>query len=140
MTTYRNAAASDLEALLTLWAACGVGGGAEVDRAEISERLREDDGFFVVGVGNDGILRSSVMGCYDNHRGWIKRMVVDPGLRRSGEGRRLVVELEQRFLAAGITKMRLAVIEENETAGHFWESLGYGEMENIRYFTKTIDS
>lgn len=110
-----------------------------MDRAEITERLREDDGFFVVGLADDGSLRSSVMGCYDNHRGWIKRMVVDPALRRSGEGRQLVAELEQRFLAAGITKMRLAVIEENETAGHFWESLGYGEMKNIRYFTKTID-
>jgi len=137
--TYRSATADDIDAVVALWATCGLGSGVDVDRREIIERLREDDGFFIVGLADDGSLKSTVMGCYDNHRGWIKRMAVDPAHRRSGEGRGLVAELERRFVAAGITKLRLSVYEQNETAGEFWEALGFSELEEIRYFTKTID-
>jgi len=79
------------------------------------------------------------MGCYDNHRGWVKRFAVHPELQRSGEGTRMLDELEGRFRVAGITKLRLSVWSGNETGGAFWESKGFEELTDIRYFVKELD-
>jgi len=137
---YRAATPADVDAIVVMWAEAGLGGEVEVDRREAIERLREDDDLFIVGVDDDGAIRSSAMGCYDNHRGWVKRVVVDPELRRTGEGNRLITELERRFRDAGITKLRMAVWRQNETAGAFWAAQGYEELVDIRYFTKSLDT
>ena len=137
--TFRSAVAGDVSAIGELWERSGLGGGSEVDRAEIVERLKEDDGFFVVGtVDATGPIVAVAMGCYDNHRGWLKRVAVDPDHRGSGLGRLLVTEVEKRFLDAGVTKLRLAVWEQNTSAGAFWEELDYEELDEIRYFTKEL--
>jgi len=138
--TFRRAAPADVDAIIEMWDGSGLGAGVEADRIEALERLREDDGFFIVGVDDLGAVRSSAMGCYDNHRGWVKRVVVDPDFRRTGEGNRLIIELERRFRDAGITKLRMAVWRQNESAGAFWEAQGYEELVDIRYFTKSLET
>ena len=134
---YRAATLDDVEAIAELWESCGLGAGAAVDRAEISARLRDDDDFFVLGHDGDDLI-AAVMGCYDGHRGWVKRVAIDPTRRRDGLGRDLVAELERRFLAAGISKLRLAVWAENESALAFWNALDYVELPDIHYFTKDL--
>lgn len=135
---YRSCSHDDIDDLAELWSRCGLGGDAAVDRAEITERLREDDGFFLVGVDNAGAMRASVMGCYDNHRGWVKRFAVDPSLQRTGVGSALLAELEARFVAADITKLRLAVWGDNDAGAAFWTASGFEELTAIRYFVKTL--
>lgn len=137
---YRAANSSDTDAICALWAASGVSHGSDADRQDIGERLKNDDGFFIVGIDDEGTILSSAMGCYDNHRGMVKRVAVAPEIQGTGEGTRLVEELERRFVAAGITELRLAVFRENERAGAFWESKGYEELTNIRYFVKSLNS
>ena len=106
---YRAATTEDSAAICELWATCGLGHGDDTDHDELVERLTSDDGFFIVGTDTDGRIVSSAMGCYDDHRGWMKRVVVAPAHQGTGEGSRLIAELERRFLAAGITQLRLAV-------------------------------
>ncbi len=135
----RSASVDDVEEILAVWSAAGLGGGAEVDRAEALERLREDDGFFVVGE-MDGSLVAVAMGCYDNHRGWLKRVAVHPEHRGNGFGRAIVDAVEQRFFDAGVVHLRLSVFEDNEAGLAFWNGMAYEELPTIRYFTKDLRS
>ncbi|MFT7476573.1 MAG: ribosomal protein S18 acetylase RimI-like enzyme [Verrucomicrobiales bacterium] len=136
---FRSATAADVDAICDLWEASGLGGGRSVHEHEIQERLLAEDDLFVVGERmNRDALTAVAMGCYDNHRGWLKRVAIHPSEQGSGLGRRLIVELESRFLAAGITKLRLAVWDHNDGGAAFWRELGYTELPEIRYFTKDL--
>jgi len=137
MVVYRKATAADTDAICGLWSAAGVGAGHGVDSAEIAERLKNDDGFFVVGE-DEGRIIASAMGCYDDHRGWMKRVAIDPSQQGKGLGRDLVEEVERRFLDAGVTQLRLAVWDENGAALSFWRELDYVELPEIRYFSKEL--
>ncbi|MGI9604860.1 MAG: GNAT family N-acetyltransferase [Acidimicrobiales bacterium] len=137
MLSFRSATTADSAEIHRLWDAAGVSQGFENDTAEITERLRNDDGFFVVGEA-EGRLVAAAMGCYDDHRGWLKRVAIDPSMQGRGFGRSIVEEVEQRFLAAGIAKLRLAVWSENTSALAFWSELDYLELDEIRYFTKDL--
>lgn len=120
-----------------MWEACGLASNQQQDHREITERLREDDGFFVLGE-IEGELVASAMGCYDNHRGWVKRVAITPTRQGEGLGRTLVDELERRFLEAGISKLRLAVWDENSGGVEFWNQMNYTELPEIRYFSKDL--
>ena len=135
----RSATVGDVERILALWSSAGLGGGEDVDRAEALERLREDDGFFVVGEIDDA-LAAVAMGCYDNHRGWLKRVAVHPDHRGRGFGRAIVEAVEQRFLDAGVVHLRLSVFDDNEAGLAFWNEMAYEELPTIRYFTKDLRS
>lgn len=137
--TYRSATTADVEEIIRLWGGVGLGGDEDdYNRNEALTRLAADDGFFVVGEIASGVLGAVAMGCYDNHRGWVKRVAVAPELQGGGVGRSLIAELERRFLAAGIDQLRLSVWADNTQGGAFWESLDYVELPDIRYFTKDL--
>lgn len=136
---FRAVSSSDTDAIIRLWEDCGLASDRQQDRQEIAERLREEDGFFVLGE-IDGELVASAMGCYDNHRGWVKRVAIAPTRQGRGLGRLLIAELERRFLAAGISKLRLAVWDENAAGVEFWNRMAYTELPEIRYFSKDLRS
>ena len=138
MVSFRSAAVSDTAAICDLWAAADLGGGRDVDEAEIRERLKNDDGFFVIGESSGDGMVAVAMGCYDDHRGWMKRVAIHPSHRGKGLGRNLVKEVERRFLDAGVSKVRLAVWDDNDDALSFWRELDYEELPEIRYFSKEL--
>lgn len=78
------------------------------------------------------------MGCYDGHRGWMKRVAIDPSVQGNRLGRELVAEVERRFLEAGVTQLRLAVWGDNDGARNFWREIDYVELPDIHYFTKKL--
>jgi diadenosine tetraphosphate (Ap4A) HIT family hydrolase/ribosomal protein S18 acetylase RimI-like enzyme len=133
----RAATAADVTHLCALWAAAGVGGGGVTDRAEIVERLKRDPALFVV-AEDRGTIIGSVMGCYDGHRGWLKRVAVAPDRQGSGLGRLLVEETERRFVGLGITKLRLSVAESNDRGLAFWAHMGYRDSPELRYHERTL--
>jgi len=139
--SFRSAVLSDVAAIVELWQLAGVatdtsGSESEQDRIEIHTRLQRDEDLFVV-AEDDEKLVATVMGCYDGHRGWIKRFAVHPDRRRSGLGRLLTAELERRFVEAGITELRLSAWRSNELALDFWNAMGFDEID-IAYFTKSL--
>lgn len=143
---FRSATLSDHAAIIKLWRLAGVASEPNdadgdhdnegQDHQEITTRLARDAELFVL-AEQDGELVASVMGCYDGHRGWIKRFAVHPSHQRTGLGRRLNAELEARFTAAGITELRLSAWRSNERALDFWNSMGFDEID-IAYFTKSL--
>jgi ribosomal protein S18 acetylase RimI-like enzyme len=134
--TVRSVELDDVDNLLALWSAGGVG-GSEADRAEIVNKLDHDPDLFLV-IVDDGKFVASIMGTYDGHRGRIKRAVVDPTRQGQGLGRRVVEELEQRFLARGITELRLEVWADNTGGLAFWTEMGWELLPDIRYFQRSI--
>lgn len=107
------------------------------DRGEIVAKLDYDPDLFIL-AERAGRVVGSVMGTYDGHRGRVKRCVIDPDQQGTGLGRKLMHELERRFLDRGITELRLEVWAENEGGFAFWSSLGWEHLEDIRYFTRSL--
>lgn len=137
---FRSATAGDVDAVLDLWRRGGVDHDPEHDRDEIVTKLDFDPDLFVVAEvpGGAGEIVASVMGTYDGHRGRVKRCVVDPSRQGTGLGRRLVAELERRFLERGITELRLEVWADNVAGQAFWTSMGWEHLADIRYYTRSL--
>ena len=134
---FREVTLADVDGVLDLWRRGGVDHDVEQDRAEIVAKLDYDPDLFIL-TEADGRVIGSVMGTYDGHRGRIKRCVIDPERQGTGLGRKLVEELERRFLARGITELRLEVWADNEGGLAFWSSMGWEHLEDIRYFTRSL--
>ena len=127
----RVATAADVDDIVTLWRKGGVDHDSVQDRHEIVAKLDVDGDLFLVLHNDDGALVGSVMGTYDGHRGRIKRAVVDPDCQGAGIGRRLVRELERRFLQRGITELRLEVWASNTGALAFWTEMGWEHLQDL---------
>ncbi len=136
----RPVTASDVAAVQALWAEAGMADYAPTgDIAdEIAIRMERDPDLFLV-AELDGSVVATVMGTWDGHRGRIKRLAVAQGHRRSGVGGRLTGDLEKRFLARGITKLRLEVWSHNAGGLAFWEERGWELQPDIRYFVRNLD-
>lgn len=61
-------------------------------------------------------------------RGVIDGLVVDPGCRRQGLGRRLVAAFEAWALGQGVSGFELTVYDFNDEARRFYEALGYAPL------------
>lgn len=132
--------AADLDAVAQLWDDGGVGIDPATDRAELQRMVDFGAPYLLVAVEPAaGTVVGSIMGTFDGHRGRIKRAVVHPDRRGDGLGRRLVDDLEARFLADGITELRLEVWAGNTGGLAFWHELGWELLEDIRYFQRSLD-
>jgi ribosomal-protein-alanine N-acetyltransferase len=67
--------------------------------------------------------------------GHVITLDVAASARRQGLGRRLLVELECRFRAAGVKRVQLETAVVNSTAIAFYERLGYRKIAHLdRYY------
>ena len=136
----RSVEPADVDGIVALWDEAGMTSYALSGEAaeEITAKLERDPDLFLVAEGDGGVV-AAVMGTWDGHRGRIKRLAVRGDLRRSGLGRRMIEELERRFVEQGITRIRLEVWSHNEDGMAFWEGLGYTLEPEIRYFVRNLD-
>ena len=136
----RSIGPADAEAVAALWDEAGMTSytlsGEVAD--EITAKLERDPELFLVAEADGGVV-AAVMGTWDGHRGRIKRLAVRGDLRRGGLGRRMVEELERRFVEHGIRRIRLEVWGHNEAGLAFWEEQGYQLEPEIRYFVRNLD-
>ena len=136
----RSIGPADADAVAALWDEAGMTSytlsGEAAD--EITAKLERDPDLFLVAEADGGVV-AAVMGTWDGHRGRIKRLAVRGDLRRGGLGRRMVVELERRFVERGIRRIRLEVWGHNDAGLAFWEEQGYQLEPEIRYFVRNPD-
>jgi ribosomal protein S18 acetylase RimI-like enzyme len=66
--------------------------------------------------------------------GHVITLDVTAAARRLGLGRRLMVELERRFRAAGVRRVRLETAATNTIAIGFYERLGYRKVAALRSY------
>ncbi|MGW7071436.1 N-acetyltransferase family protein [Streptomyces sp. NPDC054855] len=63
---------------------------------------------------------------------WIGLLMMDAGQQRKGYGRDFVSKIEERFRGNGRDGVRIAVLEGNEAALAFWNTLGYEVIDHRR--------
>ncbi len=130
---------ADYEAVLHLWqnAGEGIGIGPSDQPEEIEKKLQRDPDLFLV-AESAGRIIGSVIGGFDGRRGLIYHLAVAAEYRQQGLGNQLMAEIEARLRAKGCRKAYLLVKHGNDSAMRLYEKRGWGEMESIHLFGKTL--
>ena len=115
----------------------GIHVGSSDAPAEIQKKIQRDPDLFLVAEKNHKIV-GTVIGGFDGRRGMIYHLAVAASLRGQGVGSRLMNEVEARLRAKGCLKCYLIVLRDNEAAVNFYESLGWGLMEQVLLFGKEL--
>ncbi|MCJ7570139.1 MAG: GNAT family N-acetyltransferase [Anaerolineales bacterium] len=120
----------DYEEIRMLWEASGPGIQLSPSDTpeEIQKKLQRDPDLFIV-AERDGQIIGTVFGGFDGRRGIVYHLAVLQGERRSGIGRSLMVEIENRLRSKGCRKYYLLVTKDNEEALAFYESFGAEVMD-----------
>lgn len=126
----RQFQASDAEAVVRLWQACGLTRPWNDPYRDIARKLTVQPELFLVGTVSNNVV-ASIMAGYDGHRGWVNYLAVAPALQRQGCATRLMREAEQRLTAMGCPKINLLVRRGNEPVAAFYRKLGYETDEVI---------
>jgi len=124
---YRTA---DEDAVVVLWAACGLTRPWNDPRRDIARKLAVQPELFLVGE-ESGALVATAMGGYDGHRGWVNYLAVAPTSRRRGYGRMLMEHLEAALTRMGCPKLNLQIRASNAGVLAFYQRLGYAPDQTV---------
>ena len=128
---FRDDRRSDFESMWKLDRECfppGIAYSRSELRAFLSRRTAE-----TIVVESDGRLVAFVLGWRRTRtEGHVITLDVTASARRRGLGRRLMVELEARFRAAGIQQVQLETAATNAIAIGFYQRLGYRKVAHLR--------
>jgi ribosomal protein S18 acetylase RimI-like enzyme len=117
---------AEAEAVVDLWARCGLTRPWNDPRKDIARKLRVQRELFLVAV-SEGVLAGTVMAGYEGHRGWINYLAVDPARRRQGLGRALMAAAEGALRGLGCPKINLQIRRDNLDAIAFYKRIGFLE-------------
>ena len=91
---------------------------------------------YVFGVYNEKAVLIAVIDLIKDYKDigeWIiGLMLIDPGERGNGLGRKVHDFLKALVSENNGQKLRIAVVEENTNGFHFWSRMGYVEKERVR--------
>lgn len=127
----------DEDAVVALWARCGLVRPTNDPRRDIARKLRVRPELFLIGE-EDGRPIATVMAGYEGHRGWLNYLAVDPAHRRLGLARTLVGEAERRLAAIGCPKVNLQVRAGNAEAIEFYRRIGYAVDEVVSFGKRLV--
>lgn len=117
------AAASDCDAIVALWQACGLTRPWNDPAADLHRAIA--DAASAVLLAHDGDrLAGAVMVGFDGHRGWVYYLAADPASRRQGTGRALMAAAETWLREKGAPKIQLMVRDDNQDALGFYQAIG----------------
>lgn len=123
--TVRPASATDEDAVVALWRACGLVVSYNDPAADFRFARAGGASDVLVGVDDAGLIRGSVMVGHDGHRGWLYYVASDPEARGRGIGRAMVRAAEDWLHRRGVVKVQLLVRETNTGVVAFYERLGF---------------
>lgn len=127
---FRDYRRSDFESLWKLDQECfppGVSYSRSQLRAFLSRKTAE-----AIVVESDGRIIAFVLGWRRSRpEGHVITLDVTASARRQGLGRRLMIELEGRFCAAGVRRVQLETAVTNAIAIGFYERLGYRKVAQL---------
>ncbi len=126
----RSYVETDEPAVVALWRLCELTRPWNDPHKDIARKLTVQRELFRVAVVGGQVV-GTVMAGYDGHRGWVNYLAVHPGHRKSGVGRRLMLDVERLLQAMGCPKLNLQVRGDNATALGFYEAIGYGRDDTV---------
>jgi aminoglycoside 6'-N-acetyltransferase I len=118
----------------------------EEDEQEMRDFIsRSDSAVFVVDRGNGSLAgfveagtRSIADGCKLNPVGYIEAWYVDPDIRRSGYGRKLIDAAEDWAREQGYTEMASDALIDNEVSHAAHRNIGYEEVSRVITYRKSL--
>ena len=130
---FRDDRRADFESMWQLDQECfppGISYSRSELRAFLSRKAAE-----TIVVESEGRLIAFVLGWRRSRtEGHVVTLDVAASARRRGLGRRLMIELEARFRAAGVQRVRLETAATNTTAIGFYEGLSYRKVAHLRSY------
>jgi len=120
----------DEEAVVSLWADCGLTVPWNNPHRDIRRKLKVQREMFLVGRFGDRIV-ATVMAGYDGHRGWINYLAVHPQYQRGGLGRRMMDEAVSRLEEIGCPKVNLLVRNSNAGVIEFYRRIGFQQDDVV---------
>ena len=124
MTEIRFAASDDREVVVALWERCGLTRPWNDARADFDRAIAGPTSAILIAGNGSDVLGTAMVGT-DGHRGWVYYLAVDPLIRRSGIGARLMSSAEEWLGAAGAPKIQLMVRRGNDVAESFYRAIGF---------------
>lgn len=93
----------------------------------LARQLSWDSELVLVAEEDEDIL-GVIIGTIDNNNGYYYRLAVDPGHRRKGIGKELILGLEKRFRQRDVNSILIAVDEHEESRElSVFDAVGYFE-------------
>lgn len=133
----RPIAPGEEEAVVALWQASGLTRPWNDPRRDLEFARGKPGSDVLVGIAG-GRLVAAVMVGHDGHRGTVYYLAADPGQRREGLGRAMLVAAEAWLLARGVWKINLCVRRGNEPVLGFYAAMGY-EPQDVVMLGRWID-
>lgn len=94
---------------------------------------------FVSAYDTSGKLIGTCAVFYDGRKAGIYRLAVLDKWRRTGIAKRLLAQAEKRSREDGMRGIYALVETTSEDASKMFSKYGYSQMEEVRYYTKTLD-
>jgi ribosomal protein S18 acetylase RimI-like enzyme len=132
------ASPEDRDAVVALWAACGLTRPWNDPVADFDFALGGAASTVLVLRAGERIIGAAMIG-HDGHRGGLYYLAVDPGHQGMGHGRALMGAVEDWLRERGAPKLNLLVRKENAAVLSFYETLGYTD-QNCVSLGKRLDS
>jgi len=129
---------NDEDGVTDLWNRCGLTRPWNDPRKDIARKLSIQPEWFLVGVRNDQVIATVMVG-YEGHRGWINYLAVDPDHQRAGFGRAMMAEAERILMDLGCPKINLQIRNDNQKAIAFYERIGFTD-DSVLSFGKRLVS
>jgi ribosomal protein S18 acetylase RimI-like enzyme len=130
MMQIRPMTISDIEAVATLWRACGLTRPWNDPDADIRFALAGPASTGLAGIMNGEIIAGLLVG-HDGHRGSIYYVGVHSDHRGGGYGRQMMAAAEDWLRGQGVWKLNLLVRTGNDNVLKFYQALGFCDQENI---------
>jgi ribosomal protein S18 acetylase RimI-like enzyme len=126
--TFRNLKVSDLPAALELWSDLPGMVLSHGDSPEQLERyLVRNPGLSQAALIGEELI-GAVLAGHDGRRGLLYHLAVRPSAQGAGVGRPLVNLSLADLKAAGITRVLILVLRDNEVGRSFWDRQGWEEI------------
>lgn len=109
------------------------------DSKEGVERfLMRNPNISVVAIEDNHVVGAILCG-HDGRRGCFYHVCVDPGYRRRGIGKAMVVSCMKSLQAEGINKVSLIAFTSNDVGNAFWRQIGWTKREDLNYYDFTLN-
>jgi [ribosomal protein S18]-alanine N-acetyltransferase len=103
-------------------------------RSELRAFLARKTAHTIVVARQGRVIAFVLGGQRSRTEGHVITLDVTASARRQGLGRRLMLELESRFRAAGVKRVQLETAATNTTAIAFYEGLSYRRVARLRSY------
>jgi ribosomal protein S18 acetylase RimI-like enzyme len=123
--------------VVALWEQAGLTRPWNDPHADLRRAVEGPASAVLVGVSEDRVMATVMVG-HDGHRGWVYYLAVSADRQRQGHGRVMMGAAEAWLRERGVLKLNLMVRSDNEAAGEFYRSLGYGD-DDVRVFSCRLE-